>query len=80
MQNFKYSRRAFLSASALLTISGIITLPAVSIAQLMKEEALPSTDQKQHYNDVNPTSDLYHRSDIRSLDFDSHHFLLNFRY
>lgn len=65
------SRRSFLKMGSLLTI-GVVLTPAMAI--FANHEASPSYSDTSLKQDVLPT-----RSDVRSLDFDSHNFLLNFR-
>lgn len=61
------SRRSFLKMSSLL-VAGIALTPAMAL--------VPNLDSV-HSLKNNKAS--FNRSDIRSLDFDSHEFLLNFK-
>lgn len=65
MNTMNQSRRSFLKVGSLLTI-GVILTPAMSVFSNHSD----NTGQQK----VWPI-----RSDVRSLDFDSHNFLLNFR-
>ncbi|WP_077925559.1 hypothetical protein [Wohlfahrtiimonas larvae] len=57
------SRRNFLKIGSLLLV-GVVLTPVMAVTPK---------------NDVKQISKLSNRSDVRSLDFDSHNFLLNFR-
>lgn len=70
MNQHQSSRRQFLKMSALLPISGLLLSPA--IAHFYPHQA----NIRSHKNaDFQPTV----RADIRTLEFDSHNFFLNFR-
>lgn len=69
MTQHQSSRRRFLKISALLPMSALLLSPA--IAQLKEYSPKPMT------NHSNTQSQL--RADVRSLDFDSHDFMWNFR-
>ena len=65
------SRRSFLKISSLLTV-GIALTPAMVL--------FSSHENIQSHSDASTEHNaLPVRSDIRSLDFDSHNFLLNFK-
>ena len=65
------SRRSFLKMGSLLTISVALT-PAMAV--------FSNHEVNQSHSDISLKQDvLPMRSDVRSLDFDSHNFLLNFR-
>ena len=65
------SRRSFLKVSSLLTI-GVALTPVMAV--------FPNHEVSQSHSDISFKQDVLPiRSDIRSLDFDSHNFLLNFR-
>lgn len=65
------SRRSFLKMGSLLTI-GIVLTPAMAV--------FSNREVNQNHSDIALKQDvLPMRSDVRSLDFDSHNFLLNFR-
>ena len=74
----QHSRRKFLQSSALLTLSSLCITPALAFVshEDAVKEALPIASNTQ-----NPPSNLpsQTRADIRSIDFDSHNFLLNYR-
>ena len=65
------SRRSFLKISSLLTV-GIALTPAMAL--FSGHENIPSLSDVSTEHNALPA-----RSDIRSLDFDSHNFLLNFK-
>ncbi|MGL4673788.1 MAG: twin-arginine translocation signal domain-containing protein [Wohlfahrtiimonas sp.] len=66
------SRRSFLKMGSLLTI-GVALTPAMAI--------FSSHKTNQNHSDTSLKQDVLPiRSDVRSLDFDSHNFLLNFRH
>lgn len=75
MQDIKHSRRAFLKSSTFLAVSGLISIPSVSIANAALQYSNHISKHHEKERQAKPA-----RSDIRSLDFDSHHFLLNFKY
>lgn len=65
------SRRSFLKMGSLLTI-GVALTPAMAV--------FSNHEVNQSHSDISLTQDvLPMRSDVRSLDFDSHSFRLNFR-
>ncbi len=65
------SRRSFLKIGSLLTV-GIVLTPAMAI--------FSNHEVSQNHSDVSTEHNILPiRSDVRSLDFDSHNFLLNFR-
>ncbi|GAA5100260.1 hypothetical protein GCM10023338_14780 [Wohlfahrtiimonas larvae] len=63
MVSMNDSRRNFLKIGSLLLV-GVVLTPVMAVTPK---------------NDVKQISKLSNRSDVRSLDFDSHNFLLNFR-
>lgn len=71
MKVLNASRRSFLKMGSLLTV-GIALTPTMAIFS-NHESHIDHSDVTMRHN-ILPT-----RSDIRSLDFDSHNFLLNFR-
>ena len=71
MKTVNDSRRSFLKMGSLLTI-GVALTPAMAI--------FANHEVSQSHSDISFKQDVLPiRSDIRSLDFDSHDFLLNFR-
>lgn len=66
------SRRSFLKMSSLLTV-GIALTPAMAMFS-NHETNLDHSDCSLAHNSL-PT-----RADVRSLDFDSHNFIVNFRH
>ena len=72
MKTVNDSRRSFLKMGSLLTI-GVALTPAMAI--------FANHEVSQSHSDISFKQDVLPiRSDIRSLDFDSHNFLLNFRH
>ena len=65
------SRRSFLKIGSLLTV-GIALTPAMAL--FLSHGNIPSLSDVSTEHNTLPT-----RSDIRSVDFDSHNFLLNFK-
>ncbi len=71
MKTMNNSRRSFLKISSLLTI-GVALTPVTAL--------FSNQYSSQNHSDVSlQRNELSARSDIRSLDFDSHNFLFNFR-
>lgn len=68
MQRSPFSRRDFLKASALLSVSTLLIYPTIAHFH---------TPEESKKNSVNHNSQI--RADIRSVDFDSHDFRRNFR-
>lgn len=71
MSHYQSSRRRFLKMSALLPVSAILLSPAIAQFKEITPESImhkPDAVQPQHL-----------RADIRSLDFDSHNFMWNFK-
>jgi len=72
MKTVNDSRRSFLKIGSLLTI-GIALTPVMAV--------FPNHEVSLSHSDIALKQDVLPiRSDIRSLDFDSHNFLLNFRH
>lgn len=72
MKTVDQSRRSFLKIGSLLTVGIVLTTPAMAL--FSTHENIPSFSDASTEHNTLPT-----RSDIRSLDFDSHNFLLNFK-
>lgn len=71
MKTVNDSRRSFLKIGSLLTI-GVALTPVMAI--------FANHEVSQSHSDIALKQDVLPiRSDVRSLDFDSHNFLLNFR-
>ncbi|UNM95772.1 twin-arginine translocation signal domain-containing protein [Ignatzschineria rhizosphaerae] len=68
MKQHQSSRRDFLKKSALLSLGSLFIPPAIAQLYETKESPITAKHLQRH-----------HRADIRSVDFDSHNFMLNFR-
>ncbi len=72
------SRRKFLQSSALLTLSSLCISPALAVITHEKVSRNTRVITDNHPQAVSDST-LQTRADIRSIDFDSHDFLLNYR-
>lgn len=72
------SRRKFLQSSALLTLSSLCIPSALAV---ITHESAPQDTRPTTTNSSQKGSNTaaQPRADIRSIDFDSHDFLLNYR-